>query len=360
MAGMSKPEKSALRGASSPPPDQAERSRALDPERSFLVQAPAGSGKTYLLTQRFLRLLAKAEKPDEIVAITFTNAAAAEMRNRILDALEDANLEDTNLEDTNQEPVEDSDPESLPRLASEALDQSSRLGWQILEQPSQLRITTIDAFCRGLALQSPLGWGGVLSGLGGKLDPVANPEELYRRAAKSTIEVLKSADSPTRRSVEKLMRWRDNNWNDVEEQIVTMLADRNRWYQEFMFAQDGDREELREWLEAPFRRAARGQLRRLCRRLDGLEGSRDFALNLARFACERKGKSSPLRLAERAELPAILAAEEDAEEALILEDAVEAYRDLACFLLTAKGEWRKKGGLNTNNGFPTDGGRETG
>src|SRR5271154_3450234 len=87
------------------PPDHGERSRVLDPARSFLVQAPAGSGKTYLLTQRFLRLLAKAEKPEEIVAITFTKAAAAEMRNRILDALEQA------------ETTADGDPESLPVLA---------------------------------------------------------------------------------------------------------------------------------------------------------------------------------------------------------------------------------------------------
>src|SRR3984957_11996711 len=85
------------------PPDQAERSRALDPARSFLVQAPAGSGKTYLLTQRFLRLLAQAEKPDEIVAITFTNAAAEEMRNRVLEALEKAETSAS---------VKDADPES--------------------------------------------------------------------------------------------------------------------------------------------------------------------------------------------------------------------------------------------------------
>ena len=39
------------------PPDFAERERALDPARSVLVEAPAGSGKTDLLTRRFLRLL---------------------------------------------------------------------------------------------------------------------------------------------------------------------------------------------------------------------------------------------------------------------------------------------------------------
>ena len=70
------------------PPDQPERELALDAGRSILVQAPAGSGKTDLLTRRFLRLLAEVDAPGQIVAITFTKAAAAEMRRRILSELE--------------------------------------------------------------------------------------------------------------------------------------------------------------------------------------------------------------------------------------------------------------------------------
>jgi ATP-dependent helicase/nuclease subunit A len=68
--------------------DQAQRIQALDTEISFIVSAPAGSGKTGLITQRVLRLLCTVDNPEEILSITFTRKAAAEMASRVHSALQ--------------------------------------------------------------------------------------------------------------------------------------------------------------------------------------------------------------------------------------------------------------------------------
>jgi len=223
------------------PPDQPQRDLALDHRRSILVRAPAGSGKTDLLTRRFLRLLGEVDDPGQVVAITFTIPAAAEMRNRILSELEKAAL--AGATDSVADPL------SMEALARRALARSQTLGWDLLNLPAQLRISTIDSFCRDLALQQPL-----LSGLGGGLDISNQPAELYRRAARRTLQQIGRADTALSNAIETLLDWRDNNWREIEDLTVEMLKNRDRWMQDFVLEREPEWELLRARLEAPFLR----------------------------------------------------------------------------------------------------------
>jgi len=315
------------------PPDQEQREQALAPDRSVLVQAPAGSGKTSLLTKRFLRLLGEVNDPAEIVAITFTKAAAAEMRHRILAELEKAAEGKANEADV-----------QMSEFAARALERSQQLEWNLLELSSQLRISTIDSFCRELALQQPL-----LSGLGGGLDIAEQPEELYRRAARNTLEALEVGSAELQTAIETLLMWRDNNWKDVEDQLVEMLAKRDRWMQDFVLlrrqSSEQDWEELREKLERPFANAVAEALRGVSRLPGAAPGLGEEALALARFACEQKNYELYTNVAELAELP-----REPFADAEALDAARQAYLDLAELLLTKDGDFRKT--VNVSNGFP--------
>src|ERR1700733_5431590 len=129
-------------------PDHWQREQALNPSQSFIVQAPAGSGKTELLVRRVLVLLANAEKmPEEILAITFTRKAASEMRHRIIQALKSAA--------DNPAPQ---DPYHLAtwELAQKVLIKNETQQWNLLQNPNRLRIQTIDSFCQRLTAQMPL------------------------------------------------------------------------------------------------------------------------------------------------------------------------------------------------------------
>ncbi|CAG0951731.1 partial DNA helicase II, partial [Rhodocyclaceae bacterium] len=126
--------------------DGESRQRALE-LGSFIVEAPAGAGKTELLTQRVLRLLAVVEEPEEIVAITFTTKAAAEMKSRIVASLARAAAGDLPAEPHKRITFD---------LARAALAAGAQRDWRLLENPGRLRITTIDALCASLARQMPL------------------------------------------------------------------------------------------------------------------------------------------------------------------------------------------------------------
>jgi len=157
--------------------DQRERDRALDVSRSFIVQAPAGSGKTTLLVQRFLRLLEVSKKPEEVLAITFTRKAAAEMRKRVLEKIKDPG-----------------------------------------EVAHRLRIMTIDAFCASLTRQLP-----VLSRFGAQPAIVEDASALHAEAARRTLAAF---DQP---QVARLLAHLDNHVESATGMLAGMLGSRDQW-----------------------------------------------------------------------------------------------------------------------------------
>lgn len=173
--------------------DQAERDAALDVTRSFIVQAPAGSGKTELLVRRYLRLLETVDKPEEVIAITFTRKAAAEMRKRVLEKLP---------------------AEIAPRL----------------------RIQTIDALCASLTRQMP-----VLAGFGAQPAVSEDPAELYREAAARTLADITPA-------VARLLAHLDNDVAQATGLLAGMLERRDQWLRKT--GQAPDRAELEAALAA--------------------------------------------------------------------------------------------------------------
>ena len=123
--------------------DAKARREALNIEASYIVQAPAGSGKTELLIQRYLKLLAHVQRPEQILAMTFTRKAAGEMKHRVLQALASAR---------NSKSPQEAHEKTTWEIARQALTHSEKQGWRLLENPLRLKIQTIDSFCASLTL----------------------------------------------------------------------------------------------------------------------------------------------------------------------------------------------------------------
>jgi ATP-dependent helicase/nuclease subunit A len=196
------------------PIDHQERERALDPQRSFIVQAPAGSGKTHLLIQRFLKLLTCVDEPEQIIAITFTVKAAGEMRERVLEALERARQ---GVEPTAAHEI------SMAELASAAVARDRRRGWDLEHFPARLRVTTIDALNRQLSSAAPLIAGGL------SLNAIATEADtLYAQAANRLLNWM-TEPGAIGDAVKAILRHLDNNVDRFESLIAQMLAQREQW-----------------------------------------------------------------------------------------------------------------------------------
>ncbi|MEJ2699568.1 MAG: UvrD-helicase domain-containing protein [Desulfuromonadales bacterium] len=214
--------------------DAGSRLAAIDPARTCIVQAPAGSGKTELLIQRFLALLGTVRDPGEILAITFTRKAAGEMRNRLLQALAAA------------PEAEPSTPHQIltHNLALAVLDRDRELGWRLLENPSLLSIQTIDSFNASLVRKMP--W---ISRFGGMPGIAEDPAALYREAARRTLSRIEG-EGRGRAEVLLVLAHLDNRLDSLREMLVAMLQRRDQWLRHLVGRRG---EEQRQLLEKSLR-----------------------------------------------------------------------------------------------------------
>jgi len=287
--------------------DEPQRKEALDPERSFTVRAPAGSGKTELLIQRYLRLLAVVSKPESIVAITFTRKAAGEMLDRILAALRDAKEET---------PVEKPHLQTTRQLALAVLERDRELAWELLDHPGRLRVQTIDSLCMSITGEMP--W---LARLGGMPRIEEDARQLYEEAAHLT---LLDGSPDYQQALTTLLRHLDNNSTHARELIASMLAKRDQWMKLMLAGDNAARAELEKALADTV--------------IDSLaivEGlvphdQRGIWMDLARFTSKQDLTNWP--------------------DAGI--KGVEVWRRLADVVLTTGDDWRKRKGLTVKCGFP--------
>lgn len=291
------------------------RLKARHPAGSFLVQAPAGSGKTELLTQRILALLAIVDEPEEVLALTFMRKAAAEMRKRVLESL------------CAQKP-EQSDVHKMEtwKLAQKAKRRSDEKGWHLSRHPSRLRIMTMDSLTYSLARQLPL-----LSGLGEMPSPSEHAQASYREAAEMA---LNEAMRDFSESAETVLLHQDHNAVAVIALLADMLAKREQWLQEI--AQHGrDMPGLRYMLEHNLADIMAQKLA-VCEAMMPIQ-VKDELPALMRFAGERKDNE----ILQQMSWP----------EASL--DKLGQWQLIADFvLLAAKPAFRKPGGVNARLGFP--------
>lgn len=306
--------------------DQAHRQQALDIRGSYIVQAPAGSGKTELLTLRFLKLLAICEQPEQVLAITFTKKAANEMSKRIIDALQWAQqclAQNINPDNALQQ--------QRLTIAQDVLAQNARQQWHLLENPARLRVQTIDSFCFYLARQLP-----ILSQLGGSPRVNDDVTPCFKDAISNTLKQLESS-TPLSDDIAALLTHLDNDMGKTERLLLTLLRSRDQWMSHAisinhsfadaqLYLQQGLTELVEESLDAVSA---------------ALKPYETKLLPLLNFAAENLQRDNSL--SEQSWIPHITLPESDYS-------AMPYWLFITDSLLTKKAEWRRT--ITKTNGFP--------
>ena len=179
--------------------DAQARLQAVDPAHSVVLEAPAGSGKTRLLVSRYLNLLGRVARPEEILAITFTNKAANEMRERVLAELAG---------------------DSAVARAVRQRDQERH--WDLENRPDRLKIQTIDSFAFMLARRQPVACEFV-AGV-----PVEDADSLYEDAAQRLLDRMAGSD-PLVAEVADFVALLDNDAERARTFLAAALGKRDQW-----------------------------------------------------------------------------------------------------------------------------------
>lgn len=299
--------------------DLLQRKLALDITQSFIVQAPAGSGKTELLIQRFLSLLPLVKRPEEILAITFTKKAANEMRARVIKALKQA---------YEAEPTS-AHAKHTWHLAKRVLEHEQKLGWHLIDNPNQLRIQTIDSLCTFLTNQLPL-----LSHFGAQPEIAENPYYLYREAVEQTFAHIEQ-EGIWGDALAQLLLHLDNDLNKLHDLLVSLLAKRDQWLSYIHL--EADEQTIREQLANHLALVIEDHLQHL-KEIFPQELSSEL-LSIARFAATHASHDHPLRAClDLTALPDTTVKDK------------QAWLGLSKLLLTKSMTWRKR--VDADIGFP--------
>ncbi len=305
--------------------DNVERTRALDVSTSFIVRAPAGSGKTRLLIQRYLALLACADEPEEVIAITFTRKAASEMRARVQAALAAAGGTGEGV-----------DALTLT-LAGKVLARDALRGWALTSCSQRLRMQTIDALNASLTRQMAM-----TSRFGAQPESLEDATVLYHDAARRLLAQVNDATDDESAmqiadDIATLLAHLDNNLDLVEGLLADMLASRDHWLRKL---RGMDQRAALESALASVRARAVTTIATLF-----APECESETLALVRFSGQNLLKEGADRALSRcADMPTF----PDADVA-----SLPSWLAVVELLLTKDGTWRKANGINKKLGFPT-------
>ncbi|KPJ93303.1 MAG: hypothetical protein AMJ53_07545 [Gammaproteobacteria bacterium SG8_11] len=191
---------------------------AINPQSSATVSASAGTGKTWLLVSRIIRLLLAGAKPDAILAITFTRKAAAEMQTRLASRLfQFAAADDRELVQLLQQIQAPTDADTL-KLARDLYE-------RLLHSHQKVRATTFHSFCQDILRRFPLD-----AGIAPGFELMDDTSQLSQEAWDIMVrEATMQSDGALAGQLEALMNYCNGLFN-TQDALFSFLEHRSDWW----------------------------------------------------------------------------------------------------------------------------------